>query len=57
MDSNKFELYGSILFLHRDGLSDEALAKPVKAKKGWYADKEICEGIKTVRELKSHSKD
>lgn len=56
-DSNKFELYGSILFLYRDGLSDEALAKLVKDKKGWYTDEEIREGIKKIRALKSLPKE
>lgn len=56
-DWNRLELYASILFYFEPPRPDEALAKLIKGKKGWYSDEEIREGIRKIKELKTQSKD
>jgi uncharacterized protein YwgA len=53
MDSIKFELYGSIVFCIRQGIErTEEITKEIKARKPWYTEKDILEGIRKIRGLK-----
>jgi len=53
MDSMKFELYGSIVFCMQKGIEKtEEITKEIKARKPWYTEKDILEGIRKIRGLK-----